>query len=131
MFETTRASRITDTLFGPIETRDRVDDLVRLLGIGVVILAIIEAAFTSVFGLSALVVAVLEVALVALVWWKKSVSAAAALLAVALAAAIAVVHAVLHGAGSPAAWAMVVSFIGVWAGGRAVHCTVVFRRVPR
>jgi hypothetical protein len=129
MFETTPASRISDTLFGPIENRDRADDLARLLAFAVGILAVVEAAFIVVLGPGAIVVAVLEAALAVLVWWKKSIGAAVALLVVALAATVAVVHSVFRGAGSPAAWALVISLIGVWAGGRAVHCTIALRRL--
>ena len=130
MFEPSRASRMMDALFGPIENRARADDLARLLGVVVLVLAVVEAAFVLFFGPAAIAVAAAEATLGGLVWWRKNMIAAVALLAVALAATVSVLHGVLIGEGSAAAWALVVSFVGVWAGGRAVHCTVAFRRLP-
>ena len=130
MIEAERVSRIADALFGPVESRERADERARLLGVAVLVLAAVEACFVVLFGPAAVVVAVLEAGLTIPVWSRKSVAAAVALLAVAFAATVALLVRVFAGSGSTAAWALAVSLAGVWAGGRAVYCTIAVRRLP-
>ena len=54
-----------------------------------------------------------------------------ALLTVVLAATVTVVHAAFKRTGSLTAWALVVCLPGVWAAGRAVHCAIAFRGLPK
>ena len=131
MFEEVDESPVTDVLFGPIESRTRAMDLARLLGLVVLAIAGAESVLSFWFGPGAAAVAVLEAGLGVVVWWKKSATAAAALLAVTLAASFVVLLGVLRGGGVAAAWALLVAQVGVWAGGRAVHCAMVFRRLSK
>ncbi|TAM45857.1 MAG: hypothetical protein EPN53_14285 [Acidobacteria bacterium] len=122
-------SPVTEALFGPIESRARAEDLARLLGIAVILLAGVETVFVPRFGPGAIATAVLEAGLGCLVWWRKSVVAAVALLAVALAASIFVLLEILRAGDSVAAWALFVAQAGVWLGGRAVQCVISRRRL--
>jgi hypothetical protein len=129
MLESTSASWIADTLFGPIESRDRAEDLARVLGITVLGLALTEAGLAAFVGRWALAVAVLDAAFGVLVWWRKSVAAAIGLLAVVLGTSVWSTYAVLRQESASAVWALVISLVGVWAGGRAVHCVLQLRRL--
>lgn len=131
MLESTAASRITDALFGPIENRERADDLSRVLVIVVLVLALAESPFALIFGPGAIVVAALEVGLGILVWWRKSIPAASALLVIALVATYVVLETVFREESHAAAWALVFTLVGVWVGAAAVHCTVAFRRLTK
>ncbi len=130
MIDAERVSRVADALFGPVESRERADELARLLGVAVLVLAAVEACFAILFGPAAVVVAVLEAGLAGLLWWRKSVAAAVGLLAVALAATVALLFTVFARSGPAAAWGLAVSLAGVWAGGRAVYCAIAVRRLP-
>jgi hypothetical protein len=129
VLETSLASRVADTLFGPIEDRDRADNLARLLGVVIPAFAVVEAAFALFLGPLVIAVAATEAALGGLVWWRKSTTAAVVLLAVALAASVAALLVAFSMEGAAGGLALAVSLVGVWAGGRAVHCTVAFRRL--
>ena len=122
-------SPVADALCGPIESRAGAEDLARLLGIGILVLAGIETVFVPWLGPGAIAAAVVEAGLGCIVWWRKTVAAAVALLAVALAASIFVLLDVLRAGDTVAAWALVVAQVGVWLGGRAVQCAVSFRRL--
>ena len=129
MLETSVASRVADTLFGPIEDRERADDLARLLGAVVLAFAVVETTFALVLGPAVIAVAATEAALGGLVWWRKSTTAAVALLGVALAATVTALLVAFRTEGTAGDWALAVSLVGVWAGGRAVHCTLALRRL--
>ncbi len=123
-------SPVTEALFGPIESRARAEDLARLLGVAVILLAGVETVFVPRFGPGAFATAVLEAGLGCFVWWRKSMVAAVALLAVALAASVFVLMEILRVGDSVAAWALFVAQAGVWLGGRAVQCVISRRRLP-
>jgi hypothetical protein len=117
---------LMDTLVGPIENREEADAAARLLAIVVLGLAGVEAVLALALGRGALAVAASEALLGGLVAWRKSRIAAAALLGIALGAAGILLFDVFRGAGY--AWALTLALGVVWAGGRAVHCTVAFHR---
>ncbi len=89
----------------------------------------VEAAFALLLGPGAIAVALLEAALGGLLAWRKSLAAAVALLVVALAAAGFVLLGLLSHEGMARAPAFVLALAGVWAGARAVHCSVAARRL--
>jgi hypothetical protein len=128
--DTIRRSPVTEALFGPIQSRARAEDLARLLGVAVVVLAGVEMVFAHWYGPGAIATAVVEAALGCIVWWRRSVVAAVALLAVTLAASVFVLLEVLRVADTVAAWALFLAQAGVWLGGRAVQCVVSRRRLP-
>lgn len=126
--ETSRSARIADTLFGPIDSRERAAELARVLAAVVVVLALVEGLSALVLGPLALLVAALEAALAALVAVKRSVVAAVSLLALSTAAAAFVLVGLVRAHGAYGGWTVAVALIGVWAGGRAVQGTIAFRR---
>jgi len=129
MVKQSRQEYVTDTLFGPIESRDRANDLAQLLGIAVLALAAIEMPFALLLGPGVVAVAVLQAGLGGIVWWRKSLTAALLLLAVTLAAAVWLLLRVFRGGGSSGAWGLALALVGVWVGGRAVYCAIAFRRL--
>lgn len=127
-FGTVGFSWITEGLFAPIEGHAGAADLARLLTVAVLLLAAVEVAFLPWFGPAVVVAAVAEAGLGCLVWWRKSLAAAVALLGVALAASVFVLLQIIQVGNTVTAWALVVAQVGVWLGGRAVQCAIVFRR---
>lgn len=127
----TPASQLVERLFGPIEEQATARALARDLGVGLLIVAVLQAALALASGRDALVDAALFAISGALVWATASrLAAALALLSASGSAALSIGTLTVHGPASRGR-NILLGLIAVWIAGRAVVATFALHRLSR
>lgn len=122
---------LVDRLFGPIEDAPDARALTRLTGIGLVLLAPLQAVLALAGGRGALVDAALLAVTGTLLWGTASRWAAGAALAVGLGSAALALGGLAGDAGTAEGRSILLAMAAIWLAGRGLVAAVALRRFSR
>lgn len=124
------ARALVERLFGPIENRATAVALARDLGVGLLLVAALQAALALGAGRDALVDAALFAISGALIWATASRLAAALAVASAVGSAALAIATLTVRAPASGGRSVLLGLVAVWIAGRALVAAVALRRIP-